>query len=72
MPLSLVETSRCWNVASPRRGENKFVYSVKNTFLHVEDSEEDQAVFCKRGWLTFSGQIIASSQDLETPNGGEK
>jgi len=27
---------------SDPRGENKFVYSVKNTFLHVEDSEEDQ------------------------------
>ena len=35
------------NFASPRRGENKFVYSVKNTFLHVEDSEEDQAVQAK-------------------------
>ena len=71
MPLSLVETSRCWNVASPRRGENKFVYSVKNTFLHVEDSEEDQAVKQKRMGC-FLVKIIASSQDLKTPNGGEK
>ena len=30
------------NSRGSTRRENKFVYSVKNTFLHVEDSEEEQ------------------------------
>lgn len=47
---------------SDPRGDSKFVYSVKNTFLHVEDSDEDQAGL--RGLSTRALGGSSAEEDL--------